>query len=77
MATTATAPPPSSAVREKLNRGPGRLGLLVFGLVLIGGLIFIGVSIARDLGNIELGSSWPYILLGTTTPSKPRFTVTT
>ena len=65
MATTATAPPPSSAIHDKLNRGPGRFGLLVFSLVLIAGLIFIGVSIGRDLGNIELGSSWPYILLGT------------
>ena len=65
MATTAAAPPPSSAIHEKLNRGPGRIGMLVFGVVLIGGLVFIGTSIARDLGNISLGSSWPYLLLGT------------
>ena len=64
MATTVTAPP-TSALHEKLNRSPGRFGMLVFGLVLIAGLIFIGTSIARDLGNIQLGSSWPYILLGT------------
>jgi len=36
-----------------------------FGLALIAGLVFIGISIARDLGNIELGSAWPYLLLGT------------
>ena len=64
MATTATAPP-STAIREKLSRGPGRMGILIFGAVLIAGLIFIGTSIARDLGNIQLGSSWPYVLLGT------------
>jgi PiT family inorganic phosphate transporter len=41
------------------------MGMLVFGGVLIAGLIFIGTSIARDLGNIALGSLWPYVLLGT------------
>jgi PiT family inorganic phosphate transporter len=52
-------------MEAKLSRGPGRLGTLVFGLVFLAGLIFIGYSIARDLANIELGSAWPYILLGT------------
>lgn len=55
----------SSVLYEKLNRGPSRIGTLIFGAVLIAGLIFIGSSISRDLGNIELGSAWPYILLGT------------
>lgn len=55
----------SSAVMEaKLSRGPGRVGTLIFGAVLIAGLIFIGTSIAHDLGDITLGSSWPYVLLG-------------
>jgi inorganic phosphate transporter, PiT family len=48
-----------------MNRKPNRIGILVFGAVLIAGLIFIGSSIARDLGNVELGSAWPYVLLGT------------
>src|SRR3974390_2027693 len=65
MATTAAAPPPSSAIHEKLNRGPGRIGMLVFGVVLIGGLVFIGTNLCRDLKNIALGSAWPYVLLGT------------
>jgi PiT family inorganic phosphate transporter len=64
MAAAATAAAPKTAIHEKLNRKPSRGGTLVFGLVLIGGLVFIGTSIARDLGNIELGSSWPYIMLG-------------
>jgi len=58
---TGTAP---LGVHEKLNRGPSRIGTLVFGGVLILGLIFIGTSIARDLGDITLGSAWPYVLLG-------------
>jgi len=55
----------STAMEAKLSRGPSRIGTLVFGVVFLAGLIFIGYSIARDLGNIELGSAWPYILLGT------------
>jgi inorganic phosphate transporter, PiT family len=67
---TVTSPAPAEAttrsavLHDKLNRGPSRLGTLIFGIVLLAGLIFIGTSIARDLGNVELGSAWPYILLG-------------
>ncbi|MGB7847263.1 MAG: hypothetical protein WBL63_16735 [Candidatus Acidiferrum sp.] len=61
---TATTSPSSHVIAEKLSRGPGRVGMLVFGLVLIAGLIFIGASISRDLGDVTLGSSWPYVLLG-------------
>ena len=63
MAATATAAP--LGVHEKLNRAPSRVGILIFGVVLIVGLIFIGNSIARDLGDLTLGSSWPYFLLAT------------
>ena len=55
----------SAVLHEKLNSGPGRIGTLVFGAVLIVGLVFIGTSLSRDLGTVELGSSWPYIMLGT------------
>jgi len=68
MATAAPAPASASAsshvIAEKLSKGPSRIGTLVFGLVLIAGLIFIGMSIAKDMRDVILGSSWPYILLG-------------
>jgi inorganic phosphate transporter, PiT family len=68
MASTAVAATPAHhpkhSVHEKLAKKPSKLGGLIFGLVVVGGLVFIGTSIARDLGNIRLGSSWPYILLG-------------
>ena len=64
-AQVTTAAPKPAAVHEKMNRKPSATGTLIFGLVLIAGLVFIGTSIARDLGNIELGSAWPYLLLGT------------
>ncbi len=38
--------------------------MLIFVAVLIGGLIFIGASIARDLSGIRMVSAWPYFLLG-------------
>ena len=62
MATTTTTAP--LGVHEKLNRAPSRLGILIFGVAMFLGLIFIGASIARDLGDITPGSAWPYVLLG-------------
>jgi inorganic phosphate transporter, PiT family len=62
MATTSPTAP--LGVHEKLNRAPSRLGILIFGAVMILGLVFIGASIARDIGDISLGSAWPYLLLG-------------
>ena len=62
---SATATPASHALAEKLNRKPGRIGMLAFGVVLIVGVIFIGYSLSRDLAGLELGSALPYILLGT------------
>ena len=62
MATSTTTAP--LGVHEKLNRRPSRIGILIFGGVMILGLIFIGASIASDLGDISLGSAWPYVLLG-------------
>jgi PiT family inorganic phosphate transporter len=68
-ATTAPPPPsiaPSSkhSVHDKLAKKPSKAGLLIFGLVLVGGLIFIGSSIARDLSGTEVLATWPYVLLG-------------
>jgi PiT family inorganic phosphate transporter len=62
---SATATPASHALAEKLNRKPGRIGMVAFGVVLIVGVIFIGYSLSRDLAGLELGSALPYILLGT------------
>ncbi|HKN26310.1 MAG TPA: inorganic phosphate transporter [Candidatus Acidoferrum sp.] len=69
MATATTTPASpvtagSHALAEKLNKRPSPIGTLIFGLVLIAGLIFIGTSISRDLQGVVLGSAWPYILLG-------------
>src|SRR5271156_4638457 len=64
MATAPAAAATNTAIHEKLNKKPSKMGMSIFVLVLLGGLIFIVTSIARDLGDVTLGSSWPYILLG-------------
>jgi len=61
---TATATARPSALHEKMSRGPSRAGTIIFILLLLGGLLFIGASIARDMSDVILGSAWPYILLG-------------
>jgi inorganic phosphate transporter, PiT family len=60
-----TATPATHVLAEKLNRKPGRIGMIGFGVVLIFGVIFIGYSLSQDLAGLELGSALPYILLGT------------
>src|SRR5215831_11133261 len=58
---TATAGP---AIQEKLNQGPGRTGILVFGLVLLGAVGYVGYQLARDLSDVKVTSFFPYLLLG-------------
>jgi inorganic phosphate transporter, PiT family len=63
-ATTPASTPATHVLAEKLNRPPSRVGTLIFGMVLIAGLIFIGMSISHDLGHVIVESWWPYVLLG-------------
>src|SRR5450755_2505321 len=63
-----TVPPPIApakhSIHDKLAKKPSKTGSLIFGLVLVGGLVFIGSSIAHDLSGIRVVSAWPYVLLG-------------
>jgi len=61
MATTASNP---SAVHEKIAKGPGKIGTVVFVAVLIVGIGYIGWNLSRDLASMRVGSAMPYILLG-------------
>src|SRR3984893_9837166 len=58
------APPAKHSVHEKLSKKPSKLGTLIFIGVLVGGIVFIGSSITRDLSGSQLLATWPYILLG-------------
>ena len=54
-----------SLLDHKMKKSPAWLSGLIVLIALVGGLGYVGFHIAGDLGNITLGSTWPYILLGT------------
>src|SRR5580704_7688013 len=57
--------PTKHSIHDKLAKKPSKLGMLIFGAVLIGGIVFIGSSIARDLvSGPHVTAAWPYVLLG-------------
>jgi inorganic phosphate transporter, PiT family len=67
-ATSVAIPPEhavgTSSVHHKLNKSPGKIGMAIFGLVLIGGLGYAVLQLANDLSGTHLASAWPYALLG-------------
>ncbi len=62
--TAAVLPQPASLLdRKHSKKFPTWVsGAIVVG-ALIGGLGYIGFHISKDLGNIQIGSIWPYLLL--------------
>src|SRR5450755_4755379 len=70
-APTVHTPPPAklkpvaaAALKAKLGKGPGKIGILAFGVVLIIGVIYAGSSLASDLSGVHNSSILPYVLLG-------------
>ena len=57
-------PVAASAIHAKLNKGPGKIGVLIFGVILIIGAIYAGASLASDLSTVHSASWLPYVLLG-------------
>ncbi|MFZ0956273.1 MAG: inorganic phosphate transporter [Candidatus Sulfotelmatobacter sp.] len=55
---------PQSALDAKLSRSPGKLGMIIFGLVLIVGVLYSGTALVRDLSVSPSQSLLPYVLLG-------------
>jgi len=53
-----------SAIHDKLNKGPGKIGVLIFGVILIIGAIYAGSSLASDLSTVHSASILPFLLLG-------------
>jgi PiT family inorganic phosphate transporter len=53
-----------SVLDAKLSGSPGKLGLLIFGVVLAIGVAYAGSSLLHDLANVHSGSFLPYLLLG-------------
>ena len=58
-------PQGATLLDKKMKKSPAWIsGTIVF-VALIGGLAYIGFHVVGDLGNVTLGSIWPYVLLGT------------
>jgi inorganic phosphate transporter, PiT family len=54
----------SPSLEKKLGRSPGMIGMVVFGIAIIVGIIYTGVSISNDLGDVKSTSIFPFLLLG-------------
>src|ERR1700675_1053382 len=54
----------TTALDAKIGAGPGRIGMLVFGVALIIGLIYAGGHLLSDLSQMHSTSVGPYVLLG-------------
>jgi PiT family inorganic phosphate transporter len=55
---------PAPAIHAKLNKSPGKIGMLIFGVVLIIGVVYAGSSLASDLSGLQASSATPFLLLG-------------
>jgi PiT family inorganic phosphate transporter len=64
MATAPAATAPSTLLDQKLSRSPGKIGMLIFGIVLVIGVCYAGSSLLHDLAGIHNESILPYLLLG-------------
>src|SRR5271168_5246059 len=63
MASAATAAT-SNSVQHKLSRSPGMIGMVVFGVALLIGLVYTVLAMKEDLGAIHVTTAAPFILLG-------------
>ena len=65
IATTLPGRPPAAGLLEKkMGKTSARISGAVVLAALVGGLGFIGFHVVQDLGNVTMGSFWPYALLG-------------
>ncbi len=60
----ASASTPASLLDSKMSKGPGKIGMALFGLALIGGMGYTVGQIAHDLATSPQATVWPYVLLG-------------
>ncbi len=62
---TPVLPPHGSLLDQKLKKSsPGKIGGIIFGVMLVGGLTYIGIKLANDLSIVHSASVFPFILLG-------------
>ncbi len=62
------APPPpiakTAVMDKKLQKSHGRIGMILFGAILLAGVIYAAMHLFGDLANVHVGSAMPYVLLG-------------
>ena len=63
MATPVITPGGSLLDQKMTNPSPGKIGGLVFGVMLLGGLVYIGMKLGKDLSVVHSASVFPFILL--------------
>jgi PiT family inorganic phosphate transporter len=54
----------STALDTKISRSPGRIGMIVFGIVLVIGFAYAGSHLLGDLSAMHSTSALPFVLLG-------------
>ena len=54
----------NAVVGEKLNRSPGRLGMIAFGIILVGGGFYVLTHLVSDLSVESKSSVLPFFFLG-------------
>jgi PiT family inorganic phosphate transporter len=57
------SPASNDLLREKMNKGPGRVGGLLFIAALVGGVGYAAAQVIHDLASSPQASVWPYLLL--------------
>src|SRR5271170_7154449 len=55
--------PAKSSLEHKMNKSPGLIGSVLFGVVLVTGLGYAGFHLANDLSGTHLVGLWPWVLL--------------
>lgn len=48
----------------KISKSPGKIGVALFGLIVVVGLIYIGLQLSSDLSTVRSPSVYPFLLLG-------------
>src|SRR5579872_61345 len=54
----------SSVLDAKISRSPGKIGMIIFGIVLVIGFAYAGSHLLGDLSTMHSDSVLPYVLLG-------------
>src|SRR5262249_52295692 len=53
-----------SVLDSKISRSPGKIGVLIFGVVFLVGMVYAGSHLLNDLSGMHSSSVLPFVLLG-------------